>query len=288
MNTSSPNRREFLQAAAATAAVPFLQPAPATASMPPSRRPWKWAPEPGLWETDCGDDVVAQLHAAADAGFIAFADPELVSRSSIKRVEFQASARQFQMTLGPIRCSASSPPWYSVSDSLNLIRDISQWTSGGIRLEFGTWASQALLTRLTAVWSETFPGQIMPPILCEASSSRFLSPEIIAAIVHKVNHLNCRLSIDTYRIAAAGIDVVDYMQRHADIIGHVELADFPGGHEPGSGSLDIAGIVAATALSPHDGVIGLRCGLSQPGPAGLSRLIAAARQHRGLREDGWA
>ena len=108
--------------------------------------------------------------------------------------------------------------------------------------------------------------------------------EWFAEIVHEVNHPLCRLSVDTYRLAAAGMDVVDYLHRHASILGHVELADFPGGYEPGSGTLDIDGIIAATALSPFEGVIGLRCGLSQPSVAGLSRLIAAARRHHGLRE----
>ncbi len=112
--------------------------------------------------------------------------------------------------------------------------------------------------------------------------------DLFAEIVHEVNHPLCRLSVDTYRLASAGIDVVSYLQRHAAILGHVELADYPGGFEPGSGTLDIAGIVAATALSPHDGVIGLRCGLSQPRQAGLDRLIAAARHHHGLRDEMWA
>lgn len=123
---------------------------------------------------------------------------------------------------------------------------------------------------------------LIEPIPDSDQDQRFY--EVWAELIHEVSHPLCRLSVDTYRLAAAGIDVVDYLHRHAAILGHVELADFPGGHEPGSGTLDIEGIVAATVLSPHTGVIGLRCGLSQPGPAGLQRLITAARQHGGLRE----
>jgi hypothetical protein len=299
MSPSAPNRREFLQAAAATALVPLLVSSSVAAS--PARRPWKWAPEPGLWETQYGDDIVAQLHAAADAGFAAFADPQLIDRASAQRVSIATTVRQLNLLLGPVLMSPRT--WHRSHDAMidahrilhsgwrseidatpRRIRDIAA-TKGRQRV---IDSLQRLMVRLPQLDHEADPSTPLRPWLVEPwahAPSDQNWYEAFADIVHEVNHPQCRLSVDAYRLAGAGIDVVDYMQRHAAIIGHVELADYPGGFEPGSGTLDIAGIVAATALSPHDGVIGLRCGLSRPGQAGLDRLIAAARHHGGLREE---
>lgn len=287
MSHTAPTRREFLQAAAATAVAPLVLSA-ATSAAPP-RRPWKWAPEPGLWETQCGDDVVAQLHAAADAGFAAFADPGLMCHSTETRREILNHARELGMTFGPAEHKWDPFPWSHAKFSELAATGVTAWRNPAV-------ASPQLVSRLTdsggrlhvtLSLQKSVPRtaplvMLVEPVIKDSSHRDWY--EWFADIVHEVNHPLCRLSADTYRLASAGIDVVDYLHRHAAILGHVELADFPGGYEPGSGTLDIDGIIAATALSPHAGVIGLRCGLSQPGPMALQRLITAARKHDGLRE----
>ncbi|MDP1796863.1 MAG: hypothetical protein Q8K78_05255 [Planctomycetaceae bacterium] len=302
MPTPAPNRREFLQAAAATACVSML-PLQATAAASPTRRPWKWAPEPGLWETVCGDDVTAQLHAAADAGFTAFADPDILQRSKRQRDEFRAGAQQRAMRIGPFRGPTSG--YRSFTELATTFEIAAGCGVSGSRAEVLAWQMnpndfpakradvvkqiQSFTERAAFAWRERFSTEMIPVHWEPQTHLPADRPlwEIFAETIHEANHPLCRLSVDTYRLASAGIDVVSYMQRHTAIIGHVELADYPGGFEPGSGTLDIAGIVAATALSPHDGVIGLRCGLSQPRQAGLDRLIAAARHHHGLRDNMW-
>lgn len=292
MSHTAPTRREFLQAAAATALTPLVLSA-TTPATPPSRRPWKWAPEPGLWETTCGDDVIAQLHAAADVGFAAFADAQLLHRPEVVGLSLQSAARRRGIQIGPA-CLQAYSRW--TCDPSFLIKLGTSLSISGFRLPVIPAQARTVdlecpelrtiigsgMREFKAMDSPTLP-ILIEPIPDVTADLRFY--ELWADIVHEASHPLCRLSADTYRLAAAGIDVVDYLHRHAAILGHIELADFPGGYEPGSGRLDIDGIVAATALSPHEGVIGLRCGLSQPSTAGLARLIAAARRHGGLREE---
>jgi hydroxypyruvate isomerase len=45
--------------------------------------------------------------------------------------------------------------------------------------------------------------------------------------------------------------------RHESIVGHVQLADFPGRSEPGTGEIDVAAFIEAVAGSGYDGWIGL-------------------------------
>jgi hydroxypyruvate isomerase len=45
------------------------------------------------------------------------------------------------------------------------------------------------------------------------------------------------LQFDTYHVARITGDPVDAFRRVADSVGHIQLADFPGRHEPGSGAI---------------------------------------------------
>jgi hydroxypyruvate isomerase len=49
-----------------------------------------------------------------------------------------------------------------------------------------------------------------------------------------------------------------------DLVGHVHVADAPGRHEPGIGTIDWAGIVAWLSASGYDGAVGLEYMPSQP------------------------
>jgi hydroxypyruvate isomerase len=58
------------------------------------------------------------------------------------------------------------------------------------------------------------------------------------AIIEKVDG-TVGLLADLYHFAANGEDINAVLRTHADRIVHVQVADFPGRHEPGTGTLDI-------------------------------------------------
>jgi hydroxypyruvate isomerase len=69
---------------------------------------------------------------------------------------------------------------------------------------------------------------------------------------------NLRLLCDLYHLARGGeTDLPGVIAAHAARIGHVQLADCPGRHQPGTGSLDLAAAQAALADAGYTGWIGL-------------------------------
>jgi hydroxypyruvate isomerase len=68
---------------------------------------------------------------------------------------------------------------------------------------------------------------------------------------------NLRLLFDVYHLATNGDDVDHALASYADRIGHVQIADAPGRHEPGTGSLDIAGFLDRLRAGGYTGHVGL-------------------------------
>jgi hydroxypyruvate isomerase len=66
-----------------------------------------------------------------------------------------------------------------------------------------------------------------------------------------------RLLFDAYHVLAEGCDVVAEYRACSDLVGHVQVADAPGRHEPGTGTLDAAAFLAAVHESGYHGWIGL-------------------------------
>ncbi|GAA1866099.1 TIM barrel protein [Pseudonocardia ailaonensis] len=58
------------------------------------------------------------------------------------------------------------------------------------------------------------------------------------AVLDRVGAPNLGLLADLYHLAANGEDLDAVIARHTDRIAHVQLADCPGRHEPGTGELD--------------------------------------------------
>jgi len=84
-------------------------------------------------------------------------------------------------------------------------------------------------------------------------------------VVETVAHASVRLQLDTYHLGLLGYDPAVEIRRHAEWIGHIQFADFPGRHEPGSGGLDFVSIRAAIEAIGYNGTIGLEYIPLQPG-----------------------
>ena len=66
-----------------------------------------------------------------------------------------------------------------------------------------------------------------------------------------------RLQLDTYHVALTEADVSAAIRRAGPDIGHVQIADVPGRHEPGTGDLDWFAISGVLGEVGYDGAIGL-------------------------------
>jgi hydroxypyruvate isomerase len=68
---------------------------------------------------------------------------------------------------------------------------------------------------------------------------------------------NLRLLADLYHLSVNGDDLDAVIAEHTGRIGHVQLADAPGRHEPGTGSLDLDHYLGKLAANGYTGHLGL-------------------------------
>jgi hydroxypyruvate isomerase len=62
---------------------------------------------------------------------------------------------------------------------------------------------------------------------------------------------------DLYHLAANGDDLDRVVATHGPRVAHVQIADHPGRHEPGTGALDLDRHLGALAAAGYDGWIAL-------------------------------
>lgn len=93
---------------------------------------------------------------------------------------------------------------------------------------------------------------------------RFLvhSLEDMRRLAHAVPHL--KLQFDCYHMSRMGEDVLEALRDNLDAIGHVQFADNPGRHEPGTGRIDYRAIFTFLRDSSYAGWCGAEYKPSRP------------------------
>ncbi|MGD0409284.1 MAG: TIM barrel protein [Candidatus Limnocylindrales bacterium] len=102
----------------------------------------------------------------------------------------------------------------------------------------------------------------------------YLLPRTVAslAVIERLGRPNVMVQFDTYHVAKAGDDPVATIATVGSRIGHVQFADFPGRHEPGTGQLPFRQILAALADAGYGGAVGLEFAPLDPAAPDLSCL----------------
>ena len=135
----------------------------------------------------------------------------------------------------------------------------------------------ALAARATAridgvVLVEPVSGAPRYPLLTAADVIR-----VIDRVEAQSDVRNVKFLCDLYHLAVNGSDVTADVSDYFDRIGHVQIADNPGRGEPGTGTLDIAGHLAALAARGYRGYVALEYKPTAGTLAGLSWLPLADR-----------
>lgn len=65
-----------------------------------------------------------------------------------------------------------------------------------------------------------------------------------------------KLLFDSYHAAKLGVNASAWISQHGHRIGHVHIADYPGRHEPGTGTLDFNALRGALRTCGYQGAIG--------------------------------
>ncbi len=77
------------------------------------------------------------------------------------------------------------------------------------------------------------------------------------AIVEAVNHPNLRLQYDLYHAQMTEGNLLTTIKRLLPWIGHIQISDVPGRHEPGSGEINYPAVFATLEAIGYQGYIGL-------------------------------
>jgi hydroxypyruvate isomerase len=94
----------------------------------------------------------------------------------------------------------------------------------------------------------------------------------VAAVLDRVGAPNLRLLADLYHLAVNGDDLDAIATTHVHRVGHVQIADAPGRHEPGTGELDLDRHLGRLQDAGYTGWVGLEYASSGSTEAGLAWL----------------
>jgi len=99
-------------------------------------------------------------------------------------------------------------------------------------------------------------------------------------IVRLVDHPHVRFQMDTYHLQRLEGHLLDTLRANSGWIGHLQFADEPGRHEPGTGTIDFAPLVSAAEAAGYQGYIGLEYVPRAQGAAALAWVPAERRAPR--------
>ena len=83
------------------------------------------------------------------------------------------------------------------------------------------------------------------------------SVDCAAEIVNAVDRPNVRVQLDQYHVGMMGGDALELMRRYRDLVEHVQIADVPGRHEPGTGQQPIPAFLDELDTLGYGGAVGL-------------------------------
>jgi len=89
-------------------------------------------------------------------------------------------------------------------------------------------------------------------------------------LIHAVGHPSVKLLYDLYHMRAMGRDVCGDIEGNLDLIGYFHAADFPGRHEPGTGSMDYSSILQLLRSLEYDGFVGFEFSPSRSSDVAVS------------------
>lgn len=99
------------------------------------------------------------------------------------------------------------------------------------------------------------------------------TPEAGFALVERANHPNLKLQYDVYHSQRMSGNLTATIAARIDQIGHVQIADSPARHEPGTGEINYPFVFAALDAAGYDGWVSLEYRPSTTTEASLTWLV---------------
>jgi hydroxypyruvate isomerase len=104
------------------------------------------------------------------------------------------------------------------------------------------------------------------------------TPDLAAALVASAGSPAVKLQLDQYHAGMMGVDARAAWKKHRALVDHVQIADVPGRHQPGTGKQPIAELLADLDRDGYGGLVGLEYRPQGTTEESLAWLPAPARR----------
>ncbi|MDF2531785.1 MAG: hydroxypyruvate isomerase [Clostridia bacterium] len=86
----------------------------------------------------------------------------------------------------------------------------------------------------------------------------FIDSTAKGLMLHKaIGRSNMFVQLDIYHARQEGEDVLEILEKHLPAIGHIQVADHPGRHQPGTGEIEMVKLLNMIEASDYEGFVSL-------------------------------
>ena len=298
------NRREFVTAAAAGAAVSMGARAAKglAGEAPKSNAPkfrMKYAPHFGMFRKSAGNDPLDQLQFMADQGFTAMEDNGMGRKSPELQEKIGKKLSQLGMTMGVFVSSGGAPLVSSPKKvKADLVKNMKKYLDVAKRtgakwstvvpgrydnkLEWDYQTANCIenLKVMAGVFEPAGLVMVLEPLNWWANHPGLFLWKIPQAyqICRAVGSPSCKILDDLYHQQVSEGNLIPNMEKSWSEIGYIQIGDNPGRKEPTTGEINYRNIFKwLHGVKKYDGVLGMEHGNSKPGEEGEKAVIAAYR-----------
>lgn len=140
----------------------------------------------------------------------------------------------------------------------------------GLRREEYSLEEQMECAADNVAWAAGLAAQAGCEVMIEATNPVDHGPVLLtttaaaAAFIARVGRPNVRLQYDVYHMQRTEGDLITTMDAYWHLIGHIQVADVPGRHEPGTGEINYPFVLDHIASRHYQSEIGLEYRPSTP------------------------
>lgn len=81
--------------------------------------------------------------------------------------------------------------------------------------------------------------------------------DVVVRAMDRIDRPAVKIIMDVYHAQVNSEDPIEFLRQHVEKVAHIQLADFPGRHEPGTGSIDFQRLFDTLRAVDYAGSIGL-------------------------------
>ena len=213
---------------------------------------WPWPDNPTPSQEEVDEFVAAVQDSGVQLVGLNFFAGELTGPTDAGVLSIPARSQQFRDNI-PVAVAIGERLGVSAFNALYGVRveDASPQEQDALAVENLSLAAEAAAAIGATVLVEPVSGP-KPYALRTAQDA----VDVVEAVRAR-GHENVGFLCDLFHLANNGDDPAAAVEAHTGVTAHVQIADFPGRGEPGTGELDLDGLLAALEANGYDGYVGL-------------------------------